>query len=139
MKVKIIFAFAFLLVASLEALPSKEAESEESKTEIASPLIEALENESEDASRSKKSSDVSKTLCKEIKTEDGKSFLQCHEEEKDMEIAGTHSYSSGGAYGGYGIPSYKVRNYFCGNFNKFLKFELLIAGTFLWILFSAFI
>lgn len=109
MKVKTIFAFAVLLLAFIEALPTNETESEETKTEIASPLLEIIENESEDGVRSKKSSDKSKTICKELKTEDGKSFLECHEEEQDMEIAGTHSYPSGGAYGGYGVPSYKVR------------------------------
>lgn len=107
MKVKTIFAFAVLLLASIEALPTNETESEEAKTEVSSPLVEVLESETEDATRIKKSSD--KTLCKEIKTEDGKSFLQCHEAEQDMDVAGTISYPSGGAYGA--APSYKVRKY----------------------------
>lgn len=100
MKVKIVFVFAALLLASIEALPANETISDEVKSEVSSPLIEAT---GEDVSRSKKASE--KVNCKEGKTEDGKSFLQCNEE--DMDVASSYSQPSGGAYG-YSAPSYKV-------------------------------
>lgn len=99
MRVKIIFVFAALLLASIKAAPSEEVEKSEVKSDAKSPLEEV--KAVEDVERTKKSTDKKKstTLCKEVKTEDGKSFLQCNESE-DMMVAASDGYGGGSSYGG---------------------------------------
>jgi hypothetical protein len=105
MRVKIIFVFAALLLASIKAAPSEEVEKSEVKTDAKSPLEEV--KAVEDVERTKKSTDKKKstTLCKEVKTEDGKSFLQCNEEGEDMMVAASDGYGGGSSYGGGGYSA----------------------------------
>jgi hypothetical protein len=110
---KFVNFFAILLLAcSCSAAPSGEVSSE--KSEVTADVTSALAGETEvtgDGARSKKSPAGPQTICSEVRTVEGRSYLQC-ENTLDTEVAGTaHSYASYSPAPSYAAPSYSAPAY----------------------------
>lgn len=120
------FSIAALAVAALIGLciaaPSAELEADAHLSTDLTSSLNTASDFGEESARAKKSAEQPKTLCVEMKNEEGTSFLQCADNGSDLAASAT-SYSAvssggygGGASGGYGggssysapAPSYKV-------------------------------
>lgn len=93
------FSLFFLIASSLccgviqSAPTAATADSAEAKTDVTNSLIESSSDVA-DAARSKKSPDGPQTVCQQVQTADGKSFLQCSQEPDVSATNSMNSYSA---------------------------------------------
>lgn len=149
------FSIAALAVAALIGLciaaPSSELEADAHLSTDLTSSLNTASDFGEESARAKKSAEQPKTLCVEMKNEEGTSFLQCADNGSDLAASAT-SYSAvssggygGGASGGYGggssggygggssysapAPSYKVRKNLFSVITSVIDTRIFIAAS----------